>query len=62
MGTYWKYNSKYVDGGRTPSFLLEIPGVDIKMGGGQQGGNKTISHIDIFRTNIHIHKTKHALI
>ena len=37
MRTYWKDNSKYVDGGRPPSFFAKNDGVDLKNGRGSTG-------------------------
>ena len=62
MVIYWKYYSKYVDGAQPPYFLLKIPRVDVKIGGGRPGKTKYFSHINIFRTNIHMYETKHSLI
>ena len=61
MGTYLKYHSKYVDWSRPPNFL-RVPGVDVKNGSGSTREKKYFSHIQIFRTNVHMYKTKHAFI
>ena len=63
MVTYRKYHSKCVDGVRSPSFFrLKNLGVDVKNGRGLTRKKKYFSHIHIIWTNIHMYKTKHALI
>ena len=49
MVTYWKDHSKYVDGGRSPSFFAkDSRGWRKKWEGVDQGKNKYFSHIHIF--------------
>ena len=42
-------------------FLLKMPGVDEQMGGVRPGKRNIFLIYIFFQTNIHIHKTKHAL-